>query len=133
MTLFDSSNLKIEFKNVPCRHLVASWSGSPSEDFYKLGCDTILKCCHDNDIRNLLSDIRLQEKITESAEAFAEDAIANFGARHGRLYHAVVLSNEVFIKFGAAYFDRNTSGKNHVQQFFANQQDAVNWLQEANS
>ncbi|HEY0655047.1 MAG TPA: hypothetical protein VGD65_18040 [Chryseosolibacter sp.] len=131
MVLFDSKYLKIEFKNVPCRHLVANWTGSPGEDVYKHGYTTILQCCHENDIRKLLSDIRLEERLSETAEAFAEHQLANYTARHGRFFHAVVLSSEVFLKLRVVNFDRSLGRKNHVQQFFANQQDAIEWLQEA--
>lgn len=133
MILFDSVHLKIEFKNVPCRYLAARWNGSPGDDMYKDGCTTILQCCHENGIQKLLSDIRLQEQITDKAESFAEKAISNYAARHGVFYHAVVLSTEVFMKFGVENFDRSLGEKYHVQQFFANQQDAVTWLQEADA
>jgi hypothetical protein len=133
MILYDSAFLKIEFKNVPCRHLVASWNGSPGDDMYKNGFTTILQCCHENDIKKLLSDIRFQDKITADAESFAEKSTSNYTARHGILYHAVVLSNEVFLKFGVVNFDRGLAEKFHIQQFFANHHDAVAWLQQADS
>jgi hypothetical protein len=133
MILFDSNYLKIEFKNVPCRHLVAIWNGLPVGDLLENGCNTILQCCHENDIQKLLSDIRFREQLSERAEAFEEKAIASHASRHGRFFHAVVLSNEVFLKFGVTTFDRNLTGKEYEQQFFANQQDAVTWLDTADS
>lgn len=133
MVLFDSSYLKLEFKNVPCRHLVASWNGSPGDEVYKHGCSTILRCCHENDIRKLVTDTRLQEPVSEAAEEFSEKAISNYVARHGRFYHAVVLSNEVFVKFRVANLDRNADSKKYLHQFFSTQQDAIAWLQQADS
>ena len=130
MILFDSANLKIEFRNVPCRHLVTSWLGLPVSEIFQEGINTILRCCEENDVRKLLSDIRFQEQIPNDDELFAEQAICRHAARHGLLHQAVVLSNEVFLKFNASDFDRCFEEKYHVKQFFSNEKEAVAWLLE---
>jgi hypothetical protein len=130
MILFDSSHLKIEYKNVPCRHLVTSWLGLPVSTIFQEGVNTILKCCEENDVRKLLSDIRYQEQISEEDEQFAHDAICRHAERHGVLHQAVVMSNEVFLTFNANDFDRCFEEKHHVRQFFPNEREAVAWLQE---
>lgn len=133
MILYDSTYLKIEFRNVPCRHLVANWTGSPDDEMYKHGCKRILRCCHENDIRKLLSDIRLRERISDTAEHLAETAIKEYVAQHGRFFHAVVLSNEVFVKFSVINLDRGVASNRYVHQYFANQQDALAWLEQADA
>lgn len=130
MILFDSSYLKIEFRNVPCRHLVTSWLGLPVSEIFQEGIHTILRCCEENDVRKLLSDIRFQEKVSADDELFAEQAICRHAARYGLLHQVVVLSNEVFLKFNASDFDRCLADKYHVKQFFPNEKEAVAWLLE---
>jgi hypothetical protein len=130
MILFHSDHLKIEFRNVPCRHLVTKWQGMPGSATYQDGMITILKCCHDNDVSKLLSDIRLQEMVSAEDKHFVEKAIQNHTSRHGVLYQAVILSSEVFTKFSSEQFDRSVAEKHFVQQFFSNEFDAVGWLRE---
>lgn len=130
MVLFDSANLKIEFRNVPCRHLVTSWLGMPASETFQDGVNTILKCCAENDVRKLLSDIRFQEQLSDQDEEFAEQAMCRHAAQHGLLHQAVVMSNEVFLRFNMRHFDRYLDDKYHVKQFFSNEKEAVAWLQE---
>ena len=130
MVLFDSTNLKIEFRNVPCRHLVTSWLGMPVSEIFQEGINTILKCCEENDVRKLLSDIRFQEQISDDDETFAEEAICRHAERHGLLHQAVVMSNEVFLVFNTRHFDRRLEERYHVKQYFSNEKEAVAWLYE---
>lgn len=130
MILFDSPNLKIEFKNVPCRHLLTTWRGLPVSELYQDGISEILRCCHENEISKLLSDIRSLERVTEKDQRFEDGALRAFSQRHGRLYHAVILSSEVFLEFSLTTFDRVESEQHPIQQFFSNTNDALLWFQE---
>jgi hypothetical protein len=109
---------------------VTSWLGLPVSAVFQDGVNTILKCCEENDVRKLLSDIRFQEQISNEDELFADRAICRHAERHGPLHQAIVLSNEVFLKFNASDFDRCLEEKCHVKQFFSNEKEAVAWLLE---
>ena len=130
MVLFDSSYLKIEFRNVPCRHLVSSWLGMPVSKNYHDGINTILKCCEENDVRKLLNDIRFQEQLSEDDEDFADEAIGRHAERCGLLHEAIVMSNQVFLKFNKRHFDRCLHDKYHIKQLFSNEKEAIAWLME---
>lgn len=130
MVLFDSSYLKIEFRNVPCRHLVTFWLGMPVKEMLQEGIRTILKCCDENDVRKLLNDTRFQENISDYDENLTDEAISQYALRHGLMHHAVVISKEVFLKFCPGDFEPKENTRNHIKQFFANEKDAVTWLQE---
>ncbi len=130
MVLFDSAYLKIEFRNVPCRHLAISWLGLPLTDIFHEGVNTILRCCEENDVRKLLTDIRYQEQLPEADERFAEEAINKHGARYGMIYNAIVLSNEVFVRFDSRYLESQNNQTYQVKQFFGNEREATAWLHE---
>jgi hypothetical protein len=68
--------------------------------------------------------------VSRNDQHFVESAIETHTSRHGFLYQAVILSNEVFIQFSSQQFDPGLTEKYFVQQFFANESDAVEWLQE---
>jgi hypothetical protein len=108
---------------------VTSWLGLPVSAIFQDGVATILRCCEENNVRKLLSDIRFQEQISEDDQCRAEQAITRHAAQHGRLHQAVILSNEVFLKFNARDFDRAFEQKYYIKQFFANEKEAVAWLQ----
>jgi hypothetical protein len=131
MILLESPNLTIEFKNVPCRHLVTTWRGLLLGSRYEEGITTILNCCHENDISKLLSDIRLLEPLTDSDQHYAQVALSQYTEVHGFLYQAIVMSSEVFSKFTSASFGYAENELHHIQHFFSNEGDAMLWLQQA--
>jgi hypothetical protein len=134
MILFDEPHLKIEFKNIPCRHLVTTWYGSTRSQQYKDGINTILKCCRENEIRKIVNDIRHQDRITDEDERYAFDQFQEYVSRHGFFFQANLLASDVFLKFSAANFERGGGKQNYrVNQFFSNDLDAMNWLMDVDS
>jgi hypothetical protein len=128
MVLFEEPHLKIEFKNVPCRHLVTSWTGSAKGKLYKEGILTILKCCRENNIKKVLADTRRQETIGLDDGRFATQTIREHMNRHGLFFQAIVVSSDVFLQFTTDNFDRTGHEKSGICQFFSNDREAINWL-----
>lgn len=130
MILLDEPHLRIEFKNVPCRHLLTIWSGTMKSEEYRQGVSTILKCCRENEIRKIVSDIRRQDVVQREDQQFAAELMKAHVAKHGLFFQAIVLASDVFIKFSAANFERAIAQRQHMSQYFANEKDALNWLME---
>jgi hypothetical protein len=130
MVLFEEPHLKIEFKNIPCRHLVTTWMGMARGKLYKEGILTILKCCRENNIKKVLTDTRRQESISLDDKRYASQTIREHMTKHGLFFQAVVVSSDVFLQFTADNFDRTNFDKSGICQFFSNDKEAINWLIE---
>ncbi len=130
MILFEEPHLKIEFKNVPCRHLVTTWGRHMKGQQYRDGINTILKCCRENEIRKVLSDIRHQEGVDVEDENYAADQFRLYVDKHGFFFQALILPGDVFVKFSAANFDRKVDDRYNVNQYFSSDKDAINWLMQ---
>jgi hypothetical protein len=133
MILFEEPHLKIEFKNIPCRHLVTTWSGFTRSQQYKDGINTILKCCRENEVKKIVNDIRQQDGVTDEDERYAFDQMQEYVGRHGFFFQANLLASDVFLKFSAANFERSVNQNYSVNQFFSNDIDAMNWLMDVDS
>lgn len=130
MVLFEEPHLKIEFRNVPCRHLVTTWVGTTRGKVYKEGIHTILKCCHENNIKKVLTDTRKQESITLEDEHYATRVFREYILKHGLFFQAIVVPGDVFLQFTADNFDRINIDHTGICQFFSNDKEAMNWLLE---
>jgi hypothetical protein len=130
MVLFDEPHLKIEFKNVPCKHLVATWTGCLENQQFKDGIQTVLRCCHENDIRKIISDTRRQDRVHTQDKKYADHAIKEYTTRHGVFFQAVIVSSDTFLEFSVENFDRQSRAKQQLNQYFSNDKEAINWLTE---
>lgn len=130
MILFEEPHLKIEFRNVPCRILVSTWTGQ-APGSYKESIQTILQCCRENDVRKLVSDIRLQELPGEHEKKAVKSAFEQYTTKNGRLYVATIVAGEIFMNFSTENFGRATDENLYVNQFFSNELEAILWLQNA--
>lgn len=133
MVLYDQPHLKIEFKNVPFRHLVTTWTGTVKSQQYKDGIQTVLRCCRENEIKKLLSDTRRQEGLSIQDKKFAESAVKDYITKFGVFFQAVVVPSDIFLEFSAENFERNVKSHEHTNQFFSSDRDAMNWLMQVDS
>ena len=130
MVLFEEPYLKIEYKNVPCRHLVTTWIGLARGKLFKEGILTILKCCQENNIKKVLTDTRRRTWISVDDERYATQTFREHMSRHGYFFQAVIVSSDVFLQFTEHNFDRTSFETSMICQFFSSDKEAVSWLLE---
>lgn len=130
MKLFETSHLQVELKEEPVKHLVTTWIGySSKEDFLK-GIDTILKLLNEHKVKHIVNDIRQQQVVGTDAQQEAAEKVMNHVKKHGAFKQAMIVSQDVFMKFGSKNFDKQVKGqvRDEINRFFDSVEEGENWL-----
>jgi hypothetical protein len=130
MTLHDIKYLKIDLRDMPLKHLVTTWNGHTTKDEFLKGIDLILDTLQKQKLRHILNDIREHKVIGVDSQTEAAEKVKTYVMKHGVFKQAMLLSKDVFIKFGSQNFDRKVqnSVKDEINQFFDTEEQAMTWL-----
>ncbi len=128
MVLLDEPHLKIEFRNVPCRYIVTTWTGNVGSDVYRKKLAVIIRCSRENGVRKLLNDTRLRETLLDIDREFETSLLRDFGAQQGLVYQATLLASELFVRFSADNLHHTSAASPFIHQFFSDEREAIQWL-----
>jgi hypothetical protein len=130
-TVYEDSNLRLEFVEEG-KYLHETWWGrTPGETFAKL-LDIIVEKLNEFGADGLLLDAREHKGLGPDSQKLAAEAIAKYANEHGKLKEAIIVPKDVFSQFSVENYSKKLEEEETPVEtkFFDVIETAEEWLKE---